>query len=255
MTTEAQITQTEARPHAGRVGIFDIVRGFSVVSMVAFHFCYDLKFISGTQLDWFAPPFQDIWRASISWTFLFVAGCMCALSRNNGKRGLVYGAFALAVFVVTSVASVDTPISFGIIFCMAGSTLFEWLLERVGAEPRGYAAAAVLFVAFLLCLRIPYGHLGMGALDVRLPQWLYATEWFSWLGFPGPHFSSGDYYPLLPFCLMYLAGAAVGRVWKEKGYPEWAKNASCAPLSFVGRHALLVYALHQPILLALSQLF
>lgn len=252
MAEPSRATDDGTRPHGGRVGVFDVVRGFSVVSMVAFHFCYDLKFITGVDLAWFAPPLQDVWRASISWTFLFVAGCMCALSRNNAKRGLVYMAFALAVFVVTSVAGVDTPISFGIIFCMAASTLVEWALERVGLEPRGYVAGAVLFAAFVLSLRVPQGHVGLGALGIALPQGLYATEWLSWLGFPGPHFASGDYYPLIPYALMYLAGAAVGRTWQKAGYPGWAYSFDFAPLSLVGRHALLVYALHQPILLAIA---
>ena len=248
-------TDSTTRPHAGRVGVFDVVRGFSVVSMVAFHFCYDLKFITGIPLEWFAPPLQDIWRASISWTFLFVAGCMCALSRDNLKRGLVYSAFALAVFVVTTAAGVDTPISFGIIFCMAASTLLEWVLERIGCSPNGYVAAAALFAAFLLTLGVPRGHVGIGPLNVMLPQELYATDWFSWLGLPGPHFFSGDYYPLIPYTLMYLTGVAIGRTWHESGYPAWAYEVSFAPLSFVGRHALLIYALHQPILLVLASLF
>ena len=34
----------------GRIGVFDLVRGFSVISMVLFHLCYDLKFIAGAQL-------------------------------------------------------------------------------------------------------------------------------------------------------------------------------------------------------------
>ena len=80
-----------------RIGIFDAVRGFSVISMVLFHLCYDLRFLAGVGLPWFASPLQDIWRASISWTFLFVAGCMCTLSRSNLRRGLTYGAVALAI--------------------------------------------------------------------------------------------------------------------------------------------------------------
>lgn len=223
--------------------------------MVAFHFCYDLKFISGVRLDWFAPPFQDIWRASISWTFLFVAGCMCSLSRDNLKRGLVYSAFAAAVFAVTTLAGVDTPISFGIIFCMAASTLVEWLLERLDIEPRGYLTAIVLFACFVLLLHVSSGTVGIGAARIKVPSGFYSTEWLSWLGFPGPNFASGDYYPVLPYSFMYLTGAAIGRVWKDRGYPKWAYEAKCAPLSFVGKHALLVYAAHQPLLLALASLF
>ncbi len=130
-------------PH-GRVRLFDAVRGFSVVSMVLFHLCYDLVFIEGVSVAWFAPPAQDVWRASISWTFLFVSGWMCSFSHSNLVRSLRYLAVALGIFAVTSVAAVDDPISFGIIFCIGAATLIDALLERVHGEPRGLACAAVL---------------------------------------------------------------------------------------------------------------
>ena len=76
--------------------------------MVLFHLCYDLKFISGVSLTWFEPPLQDIWRASISWTFLFVAGYMCAHSRSNLRRAGEYGAVAVAIWLVTTIAAVQT---------------------------------------------------------------------------------------------------------------------------------------------------
>ena len=234
----------------GRVGIFDVVRGFSVISMVLFHLCYDLKFITGVDLPWFEPPLQDVWRASISWTFLFVAGCMCPLSRSNARRALQYGLVALAIWVVTTIVAVDTPISFGIIYCMAACTLVAYALQRLRALPCGYLAAAVLLVAFLALQGLSQGTVLFGLVDV--PSALYGSEWLSWLGLPGPSFASGDYYPLLPYLLIYLVGAALGTRWAESGYPEWAKRANVAPLSFVGRHALLVYVVHQPVLLLVT---
>jgi uncharacterized membrane protein len=179
---------------------------------------------------------------------------MCALSRDNLKRGLVYSAFALAVFVVTTAAGVDTPISFGIIFCMGASTLSEHLLDRAGLAPKGYMAAFAFVVAFLLLLGVPHGYVGIGDATFTLPPWLYAHRALSFLGFPGPGFASGDYYPLLPFSLMYLAGAAAGRQWRQNGYPSWTYDICCPLLQLVGRHALPIYVLHQPILIGLLEL-
>lgn len=70
-----------------RITIFDTVRGFTMISMAGFHACYDLAYLYGWDMPWFTQTvFQDIWRASISWVFLFIAGWMCTLSRNNAKR-------------------------------------------------------------------------------------------------------------------------------------------------------------------------
>lgn len=238
----------------GRIGVFDLVRGFSVISMVLFHLCYDLKFIAGAQLAWFAPPLQDVWRCSISWTFLFVAGCMFPLSRDNLRRAAEYGAVALAIWIVTSVVAVDVPISFGIIYCMFVCTLVAWALHLLGLLPRGRAAAVVLVVMFLALQGLADGTVGIGALSWDVPSELYSTPWLSWLGLPGPGFTSGDYYPLLPYLALYLAGAALGTRWSRKGYPEWAYRAHIAPLNFVGRHALLVYIAHQPVILGICLL-
>ena len=238
----------------GRLGVFDVVRGFSVISMVLFHLCYDLRFIAGLPLDWFAPPLQDVWRASISWTFLFVAGCMCPLSRSNLRRALVYGGVALAIWVVTTVVAVDTPISFGIIYCMAACTLVAWALGRLGALPQGPVAAALLLACFLVTQGLPRGTVGVGELTLSLPRGLYDSGLLAWLGLPGPGFASGDYYPLLPYLFMYLAGTAMGAWWAERGYPKWVRGAHVRPLAFVGRHALAVYVAHQPVLLAVTYL-
>lgn len=243
----------------GRIRGFDAIRGLAVISMVGFHLCYDLTVLRGIGLPWFRPPFEDVWRASISWTFLVVAGIMCSHSRSNLKRGLRYLALALAIFVVTSVAAVDVPISYGIIYCMGLSTLLAAALRRIGWPPRHrigcVVGCVVLCVAFLYALQIPQGYVGLGAFGGprwEVPGGLYRSGLLSWLGLPGPHFSSGDYYPPLPYSLLFLAGDALGRVLALQGTPPALWAIKCRPLEWVGRHALWVYVLHQPLLLAVA---
>lgn len=222
---------------SGRIGIFDIVRGAAVISMVLFHLCYDLAFIGRVSLPWFSSPLLDVWRSSISWTFLFVAGCMCPLSRSNLRRALQYGAVALLIWVVTSIASVDTAISFGIIYCMAACTLVAWALGRIGTLPSGPVAAVVLFVVFIALLNVRGGVVGVGPLALELPEALYETPWLSWLGFPGPGFSSGDYYPCSPTSSSTLPV----RRWAPGGHREATPRgrarcaARCSPGSGVMR--------------------
>lgn len=254
MDTQQRASVREQPSAQGRVALFDVVRGFSVISMVLFHLCYDLRYLYGQRLDFFAPPLQDIWRASISWTFLFIAGCMCSLSRNNLKRSLRYLGAAAAVFMVTWVAAVDTPISFGIIFCMGASTLLYHLLDTLNLAPTGFVAALLLCSAFLLTRGVPSGSVGIGAMSVPLPHWLYGSPFFAFAGFPGPGFYSGDYYPMIPFTLMYLTGAAMERSWHDAGYPALFYRITCRPLQAIGRHALPIYILHQPFILAMLEL-
>lgn len=246
-----------AKPN-NRIHGYDVIRGFSVISMIGFHLCYDLVYLYGVNLSWFRPPLQDVWRASISWTFILIAGIMATYSRSNFKRGCRYLVVAAVIFLVTTVAAVDTPISFGIIYCMGASTLVAEAIRRLMpkelSDRKSMALFAALLGAFLLCLDIPSGTFGLKALGgpyLRMPSAPYESGLLSWLGFPGPTFASGDYYTPLPFTLLYLAGTMLAKPVRDSTKVSHAlANLRCRPLEFVGRHALEFYVLHQPLVLA-----
>ena len=42
---------------ARRVRFFDSLRGLSILSMVGFHLCYDLRYLAGLSLPWFQGTF------------------------------------------------------------------------------------------------------------------------------------------------------------------------------------------------------
>lgn len=262
-----------------RVRGYDVLRGISVVSMVAFHACYDIVYLWDVRLGLFRSPLQDVWRASISWCFLLIAGIMCSYSRNNLKRALKYLFVAAAIWIATTLIAVDTPISYGIIYCMGFSSLLVWTLEilfhdnrdtrstelvdrisRAKNDPKSKRlaiVAATLFLAFLLALDVPQGRLGLGSFGgpyITLPKCLYTTEALNWLGFPGPSFASGDYYPPIPYSLLFLVGTTLGLITKLHGVPSILKKIQCSPLEWIGRHALEIYVVHQPIVLALLTL-
>jgi len=247
--------------------------------MVAFHACYDIVYLWDVRLGWFRSPLQDVWRASISWCFLLIAGIMCSYSRNNLKRALKYLFVAAAIWIATTLIAVDTPISYGIIYCMGFSSLLAWPLEilfhdnrdarstelddRISRAKNGPKSkrlaivAATLFLAFLLTLDVPQGRLGLGIFGgpyIELPSGLYTTEALNWLGFPGPSFASGDFYPPIPYSLLFLVGTTLGLITKLHGVPSILKKIHCTPLEWIGRHALEIYVVHQPIVLALLTL-
>ncbi len=227
-----------------RIALFDILRGFTIVSMVAFHATYDLVYIFHVDIPWFGLTLAtDVWRCSISWTFLLLAGWMTSFSRNNMRRAAIYGAAALTVFLVTTVAAVDTPISFGILFCMAACTLthalLQPLLDRINPS-------IVVVVALMLF-----------AATYQLPRTTYSIEGLAWLGFPSASFTSGDYYPIIPYFFMYEAGAALSRLFAKThpdGYPSWMERNWCPPLATIGNMSLPIYLIHQPAVLVILTL-
>ena len=66
----------------------------------------------------------------------------------------------------------------------------------------------------------------------------------------------GDYYPIIPFIFMYLAGYFAARTAQrcEKPVPNWAYANPLPALAQLGRHALPFYLLHQPIILGVLEL-
>ena len=221
-----------------RITIFDTVRGFTMISMAGFHACYDLAYLYDWDMPWFTQTvFQDIWRASISWVFLFIAGWMCTLSRNNIKRAAKYALAALVVWLATTLVSVDDSVNFGIIYCMAACTgivaLTDPVLKKISAR-WGMSLCLVLF-----------------ALTWSIPKTIYPVPYLAWLGFPNPGFVSGDYYPIIPFIFIYLAGYFDAHIAQgiDKTAPIWAYANPLPALASLGRHALPFYLLHQPIIL------
>jgi uncharacterized membrane protein len=162
--------------------------------------------------------------------------------------------FAVLIYIATLVAAQDTPINYGIIFCMAASTLIYALLQHFHIEPKGYCAGVLLLAAFVLCLNVPEGSVGLGNVAITLPKQIYQTEYFSWLGLPGPTFTSGDYYPLLPYTLMFLAGSVFFTQWSTHGFPQRIYQPFQRGIEFVGRHSLAFYVVHQPVMLVVLTL-
>lgn len=241
---ETDAVQDRARERIARIGFFDALRGFTIISMVLFHAAYDACYLYGYSMPWFTEPvIQNIWRCSISWVFIALAGWMTSFSRNNAKRGAVYALAALVVYLSTALASVDTAISFGILFCMAGSTLLYVVLSPLSKHVPPIASFVVCLLLFVVTYQVPSG--------------TYAFDGLAWLGFPSASFTSGDYYPLIPYSFLYLAGAIAARLYNERthgAYPTWMTSERFSFLQTIGKHSLLIYLAHQPLLIGLFTL-
>ena len=77
-------------------------------------------------------------------------------------------------------------------------------------------------------------------------RWLYPV------GFMYQGFSSADYFPLMPWLFLFIMGTVLGG-WCLKNRENRILTAPLpAPMTFLGRHSLLIYLIHQPVLYGLS---
>ncbi len=238
-----------------RVGILDDIRGLCVVLMVGYHALYDLVDIFGLDVPMFRWGVTSFARTLVAATFMFIAGITCRFSRSNWKRGGLTLLAALALTVGTLLVMPSQQIWFGILHFMGSAMLLFALLDPLLSRVSTGLGVGLCAGLFLLFYGVEWGVLGFpGLWEIALPQRLYTIGGLFPLGFCAPGFFSADYYPLLPWIFVFLAGSYVGIPLRDSRAPSWCYPTRSRALTWVGRHAILIYLLHQPILFVCFQL-
>lgn len=216
-----------------RIDIIDALRGFAVVLMVCHHFLYDLVEFLGAPLWLFSNPAFDILQPFFASVFIVLCGVSSNFSRSNIKRGLITLGVALGVTGVTSVLRM--PIVFGVLHLLSVCMLFYGITQRLFEKINGIL---LLVISIILVIISSYC---VNNLDVQSDNlWI--------LGWQGNNFISYDYFPLFPWMFVFLSGTAIGKYIAKGCFPRWFYETKIPVLPAIGRHALLIYIVHQPVL-------
>lgn len=228
-------------PPGRRVALVDRVRGGAVVLMVIYHFSFDLD-----QYGWIRQAFNTdlrwlAFRALIVSLFMGALGASTVLAwpgpvdgRLLLQRQLRLGGAALLATVGSALMFPASFIWFGILHFAWVASLFALPLRRIG-WPLLVAAALVAWAGN------------------RLAWPLFDTPWLGWIGFMTRKPVTEDYVPLLPWLAPVLVGLWLGqRLRARPAAPD--APAIDRLLRLVGSHTLLIYLLHQPILIGLLEL-
>ncbi len=216
----------------------DVLRGLSILLMVCYHWGYDLVLYDLLPAWVLYNPLLDGLQLFFASVFVAISGASSTFSRNNWRRGMKILLCALAVTAATYWFDPGSAVRFGILhFLGAAALLYQLLRPLLDRFPPRPVLCLVLFFAARLLTR-PY----------------YRVPGLWWLGFRQPGFSSGDYFPLLPWFFMYLFGVWLGNFLAQGRAPAWLEAIRCPWLEKVGRHTLSVYLLHQPACLGLTLL-
>jgi uncharacterized membrane protein len=78
------------------------------------------------------------------------------------------------------------------------------------------------------------------------------ARWLWPIGITYEGFYSADYFPIFPWIFVFLLGTWLGKLVVERRLPETVYTVSPPFFPSVGRHAFLIYLLHQPVLYALT---
>ena len=219
----------------------DTLRGLTLVSMIAYHACWDLVYLFGKDWAWYRSEGAYLWQQSICWTFILLSGYCVSLGRRKYRRGAEVFAAGVLISAVTWVAMPSSRIFFGVLSLLGSAMLITAAVEPWLKKLPPACGLGGSFLLFLFFRGVSGGTLGFGA--VRVPDVLYRSYFTACFGFPPKGFFSTDYFALLPWIFLFWCGFYLYQL-----HPNGAKRSVSLPLiTAMGRKSLLIYLLHQPL--------
>jgi uncharacterized membrane protein len=215
----------DIKHNSNRSIFLDVLRGFTVVLMIIFHFSFDLDYFGIINIDIVNAPFWYFFPRLIVFLFLFAVGIGLSLAHRNGIKWKPFGKRLLILIFWASIISVVTYkyfpenwIYFGTLHSIAVVSVFSLPFIK---RPREALAVG-------LCLFIP-----SIVWDQTLP-WIQL-----------PH-SSWDYISPFPWLGASLIGIFAAH--KKIYLVDFPRNWFIRSLNYMGKRSLFIYLLHQPFL-------
>ena len=225
---------------APRWRALDLARGLAVVAMIVFHTIWDLSHFGyiATNIPW--SPAMRLFGHAIAFAFLFIAGVSLVLASAGGlnwshvlRRLARVAAAAALVTLGTWLVFPGAYVYFGILHCIAAASVASLMFLR--------APAPITFIAAAFCFAAP----------TLLTSATFNAPALFWLGLGTRETLTQDWRPFLPWAGALLLGVAIARA--KPHIP--AQRSGSLPmegwLTFLGRHSLSIYLLHQPLLFGL----
>jgi len=229
-----------------RIEGLDTFRGWAILLMISYHFTYDLDLFKIISVNMNHTIGFLIFRYSIMTMFLLGVGISLALVHkhtikwgNVKKRVLQLGIASTLVSIATYTQFAQTWVYFGILhFIFIASFLALLFLPY----PKITLLTAILvFLGYFTNVLHMHGIFSLLQPLLQLPKY---TE---------------DLVPLFPWFAIVLLGIfIVQHDFQEKIFSLKflnAKNTFNQLLKIMGKHSLLIYLAHQPILFAGFMLF
>lgn len=224
-----------------RLVSLDIARTAALLGMVCFHLVFDLQMFGHLPYGTTATPFF-YWHARlVAGSFIFLSGVSLWLAHGAGlhwpafwRRWIKLAAAAALVSAATYAAFPAYFVYFGILHSLALSSLVGVMFLRLPALATAAAGVAVMAASY------------------HLPSDAFNAPLLRFLGLAAIPAETIDFEPVFPWVGPFLLGLAAARLasrlnlWPAVALPDrpWIRA-----LAWPGRHSLMIYLLHQPVLM------
>lgn len=222
----------------------DVARGVAIIMVALYHLVYDLDYFGGYPLD-STSGFWAVFADTSTFAFVFLVGLSLTLDVGKagearfgrfvgrGARIFGYGMTITLIFLLLGLGYVI----FGILHLIGLSIILAYPFIRLRLANLALGATVI------------GSGLYIGTLGASLPGGggiLLAPFGVSPEGLTMP-----DYRPLLPWFGVVLLGIAAGNMLYANRKPSHREPVAAGPLAFLGRHTLLIYLAHQPLLIVI----
>jgi len=228
-----------------RIEIIDALRGLAVTLMVIHHALYNSAAFLGAPWWVYSNPVFRVLQALFVGLFIAISGVSSRFSRGNIERGSIVIVISVIITYVTT--RMEMPINFGILHLLGFLMIFYGLTRKLWDKiPRKIAPYIYIVLTIVTALMRVYLSPSSDNLVIR--------DLLSVLGWRQPGFVSFDYQTILPWIFVFLFGTWAGEYVREGKFPSWFYEMKVPFFPFVGRNALLIYVLHQPVLYGVAML-
>ena len=223
-----------------------MIRGFAILLMFIYHFSWDLTYFRFADFGIFSDPLWIWFARFIAGLILLVVGMGQAISFENSlKNGFRAKTFFKRLVIIASSAA---AVSIGTYLIDPATYVYFGVLHHITLATILLTLALYLPTSSLLILAVA---------SFAAPQFftheIFSAEWLWWLGLTPVTPATIDYVPLLPWFGVSLIGAIMAREMRD--LPSLTRILAWQPthalghlVYFAGRHSLVLYMVHQPIL-------
>ncbi len=225
----------------------DILRGFAILCMIILHLFWDLDYFGILPLNTNLYSFNIV----VPVIFFLLVGICQAVNNNKYQnqpkkmyvrsiqRGLWILNLGLLFTLLTAIFLPDRPILFGVLHCIGCCLILSTLLLR-------FKSTNIILAALIIVSGLALG-------------FFYTTENPNMVELAtGIHESNIaahtiDYFPILPWFGVCLLGITLGNILykdNKRRYPlpDMSEYKPTKPFSWLGKHSLAIYLVHQPII-------
>jgi uncharacterized membrane protein len=205
----------------------DVLRGFTIILMIFFHFSFDLNLLGFIKVDIIHHPFWHFLPRLIVFLFFLAVGMSLALVHQDQIKWTSFLKRFIKLVFLAGLISLVTYFMF----------------------PENWIYFGTLHsIAIVSFLSLPFLKFPKTSLFVALMLFLPSMIWdknLPWFEMVHPSFDYISPFPWVGACLLgiYAVSKNIHKFYCNQN------SKIIKSLNFLGRHSLLIYLIHQPILL------